>query len=291
MRQKKLSGKIATIIGLGTGGSICAEQLARCSVDRFKLVDFDRLEPHNIARHTCDLSDLGRLKTQAVAERIRKINPSCQIKTFEVDITSSPDLVKSIITGSDIVLVCTDNNPSRYMINEYCLKENVPAIYAGAFERAFGGQIFRVIPHKTPCYDCVIGSLQETLGDPQHHNKGPIPYSELEDPSEFKAEPGLFVDVCFIALIQTKMALLTLLYGAEIAPEDLPNDFILWGNKKEWIFPDPFFCQFANVEFRENCSTCIKTNLSDHELNKMRHKGEQILKSTTYDPDIFRKKT
>jgi molybdopterin/thiamine biosynthesis adenylyltransferase len=192
-----------------------------------------------------------------------------------------------VIKGADLVLVCTDNNPSRYRINECCLRHKVPAVYAGAYERAFGGQIMRVIPGVTPCYDCVIGGLQKALGNVPTQRKGPIPYSELNNPSEFKAEPGLSIDVHMIALIQAKMALLTLLRGTNSSLEDFPCDFILWGNRKEWIFPEPLYCKFAKTRFREDCPTCQMFNTSSQEQEEARREAERIVEGAVYDPDVF----
>ena len=285
IETKALSGRIATIIGLGTGGSVCADLLARCAVDHFRLVDFDRLEIHNIARHTCGCTDIGRFKTEAVADRIRDVNPQAQIETLEEDAVKKAEILEKTVNGSSLVLVCTDNNRSRYAINDSCLRLDVSAVYAGAYERAFGGFVMRVIPGKTPCYDCVYGALQQSLGDAPQKER-PIAYSELQDASEFKAEPGLCIDVHMIALIQAKMALLTLLRGTDSKLEDFPADFLLWGNRKEWIFPEPLYCKFAKTSFRKDCPTCQAVELKGAELSKA-HKGAQrIIESAGCDPAL-----
>lgn len=285
---RKLSGKTVAIVGLGTGGSTCADELARCAVDRFVLVDFDRLKIHNLARHTCGMRDIGRFKTEAVADRIRDVNPEAQIKTYEKDIVKEPGLLEEVVSGSDLVLVCTDNNASRYAINEECLRRGTPAIYAGAYERAFGGMIMRVIPGQTPCYDCVVGAVQQSLPE-LPTRKGPIAYSEIDDASEFKAEPGLGIDVHMIALIQAKMALLTLLRGTDSSLEDFPADLIFWGNRKEWIFPEPLYCKFANTSFRSDCPTCqaIKTEMAG--LSATAEAAQTIMEDAVYDPSLFKK--
>lgn len=284
-----LAGESVTVVGLGTGGSLCADELARCAVAHFRLVDFDRLEAHNVARHTCGLSDIGRYKTEAIADRIRDVNPSAVVETFEQDITETPALIEATLASSSLVLVCTDNNRSRYAINEACLRFGVPAIYAGAYERAFGGFVMRVIPGETPCYDCVIGSVQKSLGDAPVR-KGPISYSDLDDASEFRAEPGLAMDVHMIALIQAKMALLTLLRGKQSELEDYPSDFLFWGNRKEWIFPEPLYCKFAKTSFRSDCPTCEATKATAEELEEARVKSREAVEGAVYDPGVFRRK-
>src|SRR5579864_4911927 len=76
-----LRDRTVAVIGLGTGGGQIAAQLARCGVGHFRLVDFDRLEVHNIARHVCTLDDLGRRKTAAMADLLRRIHPAVEVQT------------------------------------------------------------------------------------------------------------------------------------------------------------------------------------------------------------------
>jgi len=286
---RMLSGKTVAIVGLGTGGATCADELARCAVDRFRLVDFDRLEVHNIARHTCGLRDIGRFKTEAVADRIHDVNPEAVVKMDEADIVKTPGLLCDVVMDSDLVLVCTDNNTSRYAINEECLRKGTPAIYAGAYERAFGGMIMRVIPGQTPCYDCVVGAVQESLPE-LPTRRGTIAYSEIEDASEFKAEPGLSIDAHMIALIQAKMALLTLLRDTDSVLEDFPADLIFWGNRSEWIFPEPLYCKFAKTSFRTDCPTCQAIKSSEQELAKSKEEAAAAIASAAIDPSLFLRK-
>lgn len=56
--------------GLGSGGASIAVELAKAGVGNFALVDFDRLELHNISRHIAGVNELGRLKTNIVRDAI-----------------------------------------------------------------------------------------------------------------------------------------------------------------------------------------------------------------------------
>jgi molybdopterin/thiamine biosynthesis adenylyltransferase len=278
-----LADRTVTVIGLGTGGSFAAVELARCAVGSFRLVDFDRLELHNVARHACGVSDLGRLKTEAIRDAILNVNPAAKIDCHEIDITAKECDLTTLLLGSDIVLACTDTDRSKYYINRALLgiwferAESIPAIYAGAYERAFGGDVIRVIPGQTPCYDCVIGSVQR-LSIFATKPKGPVPYSSLETSNGFRAEPGLGIDVHFIALIQAKLALMTLLRTAETSIEDIPFHFLFWGNRKEWIFPEPFKCIFATTQFRSDCDSCAgQTKESPAESALSRQRVEAML--------------
>lgn len=275
-----LKDKRITVVGLGSGGSFASIALARCGVSRFYLADFDKLEIHNVSRHVCGIRDIGRYKTEAVKDAILNINPAAEAECFNVDVTEETATLEWMIENSDLLLPCTDSEESKYIINDVCIRLwhekgiSIPAIYAGAYERAFGGDVMRVIPGETPCYDCVIGSIQQ-LECFDSKPMESVAYSNIESTEHYQAEPGLGLDIHFIALIQAKIALLTLLRNTESLLEDIPYNFLLWGNRKEWIFPDPFKCIYANVHKRKNCPTCDKWALLENELGMNRKQIEE----------------
>lgn len=83
IRQPDLSAigpKSVAVLGVGALGSQIAALLARAGVARFVLVDHDVLTAGNRVRHELDLADVGRLKTAALADRLRRINPWCQVE-------------------------------------------------------------------------------------------------------------------------------------------------------------------------------------------------------------------
>ena len=259
-----LKSKLVTIIGLGSGGSFAAVELAKCGVERFRLIDFDRLETHNVSRHACGISSVGRFKTHCVRDAILEKNPEAVVETLNFDVLKDDARLEGALIGSHIVLVCTDTERSRLAINAHALKLKVPAVYAGAYERAFGGDVIRVIPGETPCYDCVIGAVKKNLEDLPRQKV--VDYSNLSDPADFRAEPGLGLDIDFITLLQVKMALLTLLRGENTTLKDLDTNFIMWSNRAEWIFKEPLQAIFANTSVREDCATCQGDKLVEKRL-------------------------
>ena len=84
-----LEHKHVAVIGLGSFGSQIAIELAKAGVGEFSLVDFDRVELHNLARHTCFVKDLGRLKTDAIAESVLGKNPYAVIHKYPLDISKN----------------------------------------------------------------------------------------------------------------------------------------------------------------------------------------------------------
>ena len=253
-----LANKVVAVIGLGTGGAFVALELAKCGVGHFRLVDFDRLKVHNVARHVCGLRDLGRLKTKAVKEVLLDKNPAVQVETFEFDVLKDEALLQQVIRGCDLVVAATDSERSKLAINRLCWQERIPAVYGAAYERALGGDIIRVIPNQTPCYRCILSQLLDFFDFPKQD--GPIDYTSITDIADFQPEPGLGLDVGFIALIHAKMALLTLLRGTESKLVDFKCNLLIWGNRAEWIFEEPLECLFVEIEAKEDCPVCHRDN-------------------------------
>ena len=98
-----LSEKKITIVGLGAVGSFAAEALARCGIGHITLVDFDVIAQSNINRHIGALeSTIGRPKVDVIGERIKGINPSCDVvrmdffahrETFDTIFNETPDII------------------------------------------------------------------------------------------------------------------------------------------------------------------------------------------------------
>lgn len=84
-RLKKVHVGIA---GLGGLGSNIAAALIRNGVGKLTVVDFDKVELSNINRQLYTLDDIGKTKTQALSDILRKINPFCEINAYNTKITS-----------------------------------------------------------------------------------------------------------------------------------------------------------------------------------------------------------
>jgi molybdopterin/thiamine biosynthesis adenylyltransferase len=250
-----LASKTVAVIGVGSGGGIGAVELAKAGVGSFILVDFDRLKAHNIARHVCGLADVGRFKTRAVRDRVLQHNPQASAECHEVDITQDGDLLDRIVAASDLVFVATDNELSRYLINEACLGAGTSAVYGGVYERAFAGEVVRVIPGAAGCYACVRQGLANTMRSIS--NQQVFDYTEDE---ELQAEPGLGLDVTFIALIHAKLALMTLLRGTQSALGDIDAEMIIWTNSARpqdgELFERPLTRHLVHVPRSKDCPSC-----------------------------------
>ena len=146
-----LDSRIA-IIGLGAIGSVCAELLVRAGIGNLVIVDRDLIELSNLQRQSLyDEDGVGKSKAIQAKEKLSKINSGINIKAFPNDLNF--ENINEIIGKVDLILDCTDNLDTRFLINEYSLKKNIPWIYGGAIEDR--GFVLLIKPGKF-CFRCIF---------------------------------------------------------------------------------------------------------------------------------------
>jgi len=126
--QEKMKTSSVACIGTGGLGSPLLIYLAAAGIGRIGIIDFDMVEYSNLQRQIIHTTNsIGILKTHSAKEHILKINPSCQVDLFNHKLTSSNAL--EILKNYDLICDCSDNFPTRYLINDACLILNKPNIY------------------------------------------------------------------------------------------------------------------------------------------------------------------
>lgn len=237
-----LESKRVMIVGLGSFGSQIAIELAKAGVGSFSLFDFDRVELHNLARHTCTIKDLGRLKTDAIYDAIVGKNPYAHVENYPIDINEDLTLLNDEIAKADIVICATDNNRSRFNISEALVKQQKIGIFGRAVTRAEGGDVFRYTPGG-PCYCCLIGAgwydtaAEEITNEESARQNGQIAaYTSSED-AEAMVQVGLSSDIEPICNLMVKLALMELSRGKESGisclEDELVYDYYMWANRRE----------------------------------------------------------
>ena len=236
-----LAHKRVAVVGLGSGGSPVAVDLARSGVGSFVLIDPDRLELANVSRHVCGVSDLGRLKVNAVRDAIHERNPHAEVLTHAVDVNADPAATLELLRDADLIIAATDGPRSRTNLNAAALELGIPALFGRALTRAAGGDVLRVRPGQGPCLACVfaagglksedeeVSSLTQAVRD--------APAYALPGDLGARVHPGLTTDIAPIANMMARLALLELSRGtsAGIAATDgdLAADFYIWANRRE----------------------------------------------------------
>ena len=150
--QERLRASTVLIAGCGALGSNSAEIIARAGIGRIVLVDSDRVEMGNLQRQgLLDEADIGEPKAEAVARALRKINSDIEID-FKVERIGAGN-IERLLDGVDLVLDGFDNMPSRYLLNDACVKHDVPWVFA-AVAGTFG-MTMPIVPHETACLRCL----------------------------------------------------------------------------------------------------------------------------------------
>jgi tRNA A37 threonylcarbamoyladenosine dehydratase len=132
----KLQTAHIVVIGVGGVGSWAAEALARNAVGTITLIDLDNIAESNVNRQIHALEgEFGKAKITAMAQRIRAINPSCQVREIEDFIT--PENVAKLLDFSlemqaDVILDCVDDAKAKIALAAHCKSTKTPLVMAGA---------------------------------------------------------------------------------------------------------------------------------------------------------------
>jgi molybdopterin/thiamine biosynthesis adenylyltransferase len=239
-----LKGRCVLFVGLGSGGSFVLRELVRSGVGRFVLIDHDRLDYTNVCRHELGLADVGRLKVTAMRDYVLDRNPVADVEThaLQLDGTTFDDFFDICETaGPDLIVCGTDNRESRLLINRAALLQDIVALYGGVRRRAYAGQVVRVIPRVSPCYQCFIQSLPAVAADSEissPEDAARVAYSDRP----VLPEPGLSTDIAPVALLMAKLALVELTsdYDSDAFDSlrlDLVAPWFFWLNRREHDTP------------------------------------------------------
>ena len=136
--QLNLKNSSVLCIGAGGLGSSVLLYLAATGIGRIGIVDNDQVEKSNLQRQIIHATNtIGNLKIDSAKERIKKLNPNCEILTFSERI--NPKNALELINEFDVICDCSDNFGTRYLINDSCLILNKPLVFGSV--QGFEGQV------------------------------------------------------------------------------------------------------------------------------------------------------
>jgi molybdopterin-synthase adenylyltransferase len=153
--QKRLATAHVAIVGCGATGSALASLLARSGVGTIRIIDRDYVELSNLQRQSLfDETDAAESlpKAIAAASRIASFNSQTVVEPQVADLT--PSNIDQLLSGTQLILDGTDNFETRYLVNDYAVKNAVPWIYAAAVGSY--GVTLNVLPGQTACLACVF---------------------------------------------------------------------------------------------------------------------------------------
>jgi molybdopterin-synthase adenylyltransferase len=168
--QRRLASSHVVIVGCGATGSVLASLLARAGVGTLRIIDRDYVEPSNLQRQSLfDEADAAESvpKAIAAARKVAAFNSRIVVEPQVADLT--PSNVDALFENAQLILDGTDNFETRYLINDFAVKNSSPWIYTAAVGSY--GVTLNILPGQTACLACIFpraphGALEtcETAG-------------------------------------------------------------------------------------------------------------------------------
>jgi len=160
--QEKLTQSHALIIGAGGLGAPVAMYLAAAGVGTLTICDFDQVDLTNLQRqiiHTT--AAVGQNKALSAQATIARLNPEVNVHVETTRL--SGDALVARVADADVVIDCSDNFATRYLLNQLCFTHKTPLVSGAAIR--FEGQlsVFDFRHDESPCYHC----LYPDVGDDQ----------------------------------------------------------------------------------------------------------------------------
>ena len=165
--QQALLKSHVLIIGLGGLGAPASLYLAAAGVGKLTLVDDDKVELSNLQRQIIHTEiNIDKLKVESAAESLRAINSEIELEINTERLTKA-DLMK-IIATVDVVVDCSDNFATRFLLNEVTQQAKVPLVSGAAIRMEGQVTVYDARQADSACYRCVYqdsGELQETCSE------------------------------------------------------------------------------------------------------------------------------
>ena len=131
--QQRLLAAHAAVVGVGATGAAAAGLLVRAGVGQIALIDRDFVEASNLQRQVLfDENDAREAlpKAEAARRHLGRVNADVRVEAHVADLT--PENIESLLNGAEIILDCTDNFETRYLLNDFCVQGGRPWIYTAA---------------------------------------------------------------------------------------------------------------------------------------------------------------
>ena len=136
-QQKLLAGNVL-VIGAGGLGCPVLQYLVASGIGAIGIVDHDVVALSNLQRQVLyRTADVGKSKAKVAYQRLSQLNPEIRIDAFDLEINSRNAL--AIFSGYDIIVDCTDNFASRYLINDACMLLEKPLVFGAIYQ--YEGQV------------------------------------------------------------------------------------------------------------------------------------------------------
>lgn len=149
--QGLLAKSRIAVIGVGATGTTAANLLARAGIGKIAIIDRDIIELHNLQRQDIFIEqDCNKPKAIQAKKYLKEVNNNIDIDAYPIEINHE---TISILNDFELVLDCTDNMETRFLINDFCVKNKKPWIFCSA--TGTKGMVLSMT-NETPCFRCLF---------------------------------------------------------------------------------------------------------------------------------------
>ena len=176
--QLKLIDSKVLLIGAGGLGSPAAFYLAAAGVGTIGVVDDDVVDRTNLQRQILHTDErVGTPKVASARDALVALNPSVRVVGYQTRLDSSN--VEEVFKGYDVIVDGSDNFPTRYLVNDACVKLGLPNVHGAVYR--FEGQVSVFWPayakRRGPCYRCLYPDRKSTRLKSSHSQQSRMPSS------------------------------------------------------------------------------------------------------------------
>jgi molybdopterin/thiamine biosynthesis adenylyltransferase len=218
-QQRWLDSRVL-ILGMGGLGSPVAMYLAAAGVGHLVLVDDDQVEMTNLQRQIAhNTASIGQSKVESAAATLAQINPDIEVTTRAERLDEAALMEQ--VANVDLVVDCTDNFATRFMLNRACVAHKKPLVSGAAIRMEGQISVYHPGVEGSPCYQCL--------------------YKEGEDEALTCSEAGVLSPL--VGIIGSMQALEALKVLASIGTPLIGRLLLLDAKHMEWrslkLSPDP----------------------------------------------------
>lgn len=161
------------VVGIGGVGSWVVEALARSAVGKITLIDFDTITLSNMNRQIHTLSStIDKKKCSAMQERVKSINPDCEVTIID-DFITMDNMSELLLRGYDYVVDAIDSIKFKSGLIYYCKRNKVPVITTGGAGGLTDPSVIEVVDLTKTYNDALAAKVRSTLRDQYNFTRNP----------------------------------------------------------------------------------------------------------------------
>ncbi|WP_261995101.1 HesA/MoeB/ThiF family protein [Streptomyces sp. ME109] len=225
------------LIGTGSIGSATAHALAGYGVGHLTLVDPDRLDWHNLVRHTSARQHIGRLKVDALAEELAALRPDTVTAPLALNVITDADRIRALLTDTDLAVCTADGVAARRVTGHLARRAGLTAVLACVLNDGAIGEIMRLRPRPGHgCLTCRRQHLIEAGGiDPE-----PALDAGYGTGTPHRPMTAVGPDLHLVAHLAAKTAVASILERAGHPDQRLPGEHALIALRRQPDWAPPF---------------------------------------------------